>query len=63
MIPPRRSIPLDYEVEPQASEVHREWPQFDDGPLMPKVWFWLAMAAGAVLCAFGLGWLAMELLA
>lgn len=62
MIPPRRSIPLDYEVEP-ARDAGGDWPEFvEDGDSF-GFWAWLAMAAGAVLTTFGLGWLITAVLA
>lgn len=61
MIPPVRSIPLDYEVEPAPREIG-DWPDFvEDDSFGP--WSWGAMAAGAVVTAFGLGWLILAVLA
>jgi len=30
MIPPRRSISIDYEVNPEPSDTGRDWPAFAD---------------------------------
>lgn len=49
MMPPVRSIPVDYEAEPAASEVHREWPEFADVPLFPRAGFWLTFLGGALI--------------
>jgi hypothetical protein len=62
MIPPRRSIPLDYEVEP-ARDAGADWPEFAPDDDSFGFWCWCVMAVGAVLTAFGLGWLVTAVLA
>ena len=62
MIPPRRSIPLDYESTREQRDVAGDWPVFTDERRFPGILFWMAMGAGALLAAVGLGWLILTVL-
>lgn len=62
MIPPRRSIPLDYEAPRKERDVAGDWPAFTDESRFPGILFWMAMGAGALLAAVGLGWLVLWVL-
>jgi hypothetical protein len=62
MIPPRRSIPVDYEVDPEPSELGRDWPVFADDDegrgsyLGPAIVLILAVIAFALIGLIILGW-------
>ena len=51
-----------YGQKSTSRETAGDWPAFTDESRFPGILFWMAMGAGALLAAVGLGWLILWVL-